>query len=227
MKIITLNTWGGQLKEEITTFTRQQAQYVDVFCFQETYKQIRTIAQEILSEYTEVYAEKYITDDDQFLQSIFVRNEYPIVDSGTIFAEDFSVGLGLWATIQSPQGPLLICNYHGMSRPVDKLDTPERLSVSKTLSDFVLQKQLPSVILGDFNLLETTQSIKYFKESGFRDLIQENNITNTRNRYVWERFPDTIQYHASFVFTTAEIKNPKLTVLPDLVSDHMPLLLEF
>ena len=85
----------------------------------------------------------------------------------------------------------------------------------KTLSN-------PYVMCGDFNLLPNTQSIKKLEDFGLRNLIKENNITSTRTSFYTktEKFAD-------YALLSDEIDIKDFKVLPDEVSDHSPLYLEF
>ena len=75
---------------------------------------------------------------------------------------------------------------------------------------------------GDFNLLPDTQSIKKLENFGLRNLVKEYNITSTRTSFYTksEKFAD-------YAFVSSEIAVKDFKVLPDEVSDHSPLYLEF
>ena len=84
---------------------------------------------------------------------------------------------------------------------------------------------------GDFNLMPDTKSINLFENSGYRNLIKEFDIKETRNRFAWDTFkndPDYVQQHfADYCFVSKDI-NVKSFEVPDIeVSDYLPLVLEF
>ena len=72
-----------------------------------------------------------------------------------------------------------------------------------------------------FNLKPDTESIQII-ENGMNNLITQYDITSTRSNWYTkeERFAD-------YIFTSPEIIIKTFEVLPDVVSDHLPLFLEF
>ena len=68
-------------------------------------------------------------------------------------------------------------------RPGHKLDTPVRLRQSKLILDFLKDKVGSKIIGGDFNLLPETRSVEMFEKAGYRNLIKEFGIKNTRNKF--------------------------------------------
>jgi endonuclease/exonuclease/phosphatase family metal-dependent hydrolase len=65
-----------------------------------------------------------------------------------------------------------------------------------------------------------------FGDAGYCNLITANRIRTTRNKYVWEKFPDTPQLDSDFMFVGPGVKVIKFEVPDILVSDHLPMLLE-
>ena len=179
----------------------------------------------ILSEY-DVYAnEKFLSETDSFAQAIYVRKGIKVVSSGSVLQETAGTGLGLYVELETNGKRLFVCNFHGISRPVDKLDNPERILQSKTLIEFFKRKT--SVIIGgDFNAFPNTKSIKMFSDQGYADLIDVYAVKNTRNRHVWERYPDTKQYYSDYAFLSASVRCTQFVVPNNEVSDHLPLELE-
>jgi endonuclease/exonuclease/phosphatase family metal-dependent hydrolase len=129
--------------------------------------------------------------------------------------------------IEAQQGDqsVFICNFHGMSRPVNKLDDPNRLLQSKALINFFKDKGRV-VIGGDFNIFPETESIAMFEEGGYRDLIKEFDIKTTRNQVAWDMYPDNKQYYSDYVFISPLIELRKFTVPENKISDHLPLEIE-
>ncbi|MCX6712734.1 MAG: endonuclease/exonuclease/phosphatase family protein, partial [Candidatus Vogelbacteria bacterium] len=100
-------------------------------------------------------------------------------------------------------------------------DTLERLEQSRKIKAFMDSVDSPKILCGDFNLLPDTESLKII-EGGLRNLIREYGVTSTRTSFYTK--PDKF---ADYVFVSPEIKVVDFKVLPDEVSDHSPLLLEF
>lgn len=130
-----------------------------------------------------------------------------------------------YVSLNRESGPLTVINFHGLwtSHPQGKgkQDIPDRLEQSERIVEFIEKIDYPVVLIGDFNLLPTTESIKKFENAGLRNLIQEYGITSTRTSY----YPKPEQYaDYAFVSPTLEVKDFK--VLPDEVSDHAPLFID-
>jgi len=117
-------------------------------------------------------------------------------------------------------GLLLIFTGYGMVK--EKGDSEDRLLQSDRIIDFVKTLANPYIIAGDFNLLPDTQSIQKFEDLGLDNLIKEYDITSTRTSFYTkpEKFAD-------YVFTDKDITIKDFKVLPDEVSDHSALYLEF
>jgi endonuclease/exonuclease/phosphatase family metal-dependent hydrolase len=80
----------------------------------------------------------------------------------------------------------------------------------------------PKILMGDFNLLPDTESIKIIEAAGLRNLIKEFGITETRT----ELYKKKLRF-ADYAFVSPEIKVKDFKVLPDVVSDHSPQYLDF
>jgi len=81
---------------------------------------------------------------------------------------------------------------------------------------------------GDFNLYPQTKSIKIFEEAGYRNLIKDFGVKETRNKFAWEQFPDEEKQHfADYCFVSKNIKIIDFQVPNVLISDHNPLILDF
>jgi endonuclease/exonuclease/phosphatase family metal-dependent hydrolase len=76
-------------------------------------------------------------------------------------------------------------------------------------------------LCGDFNLQPETKSLAIL-EKGMRNLIKEFNIDTTRN-YLY----DHKEKYADYFLVSPEVKILSFKVIDTLVSDHLPLVLEF
>ncbi len=226
MKVLFLNTWGGKVREDITKFIEEQSRDTDIFCFQEVYKEMKFLCRDILPNYQEMTAYKYVAEDDDFPQATYVDKNITILSSGTLLKRQTNSGLGIYVRVRLGHNDLYVCNIHGLSKPVDKLDNPDRLKQSRRLIDFFKDKTGLKIIGGDFNLSPNTKSLQMFQENGYRDLIKEFEIPSTRNRFAWEIYPDNKQYYSDYVFVSPDVKIKNFSV-PDIeISDHLPLILE-
>lgn len=148
--------------------------------------------------------------------------------SDTVLKTDFS---NLPVTLQSidfviSNEQFTVCNFHGNAFPGTKLDTKLRLEQSKKISDFLKTKQGAKILVGDFNLLPQTQSIKML-EDNMRNLIKEFNIQRTRSKHSPFYGKSGFQKFADYTFVSNEVKVKSFEVPKVEISDHLPMILEF
>ncbi len=127
-----------------------------------------------------------------------------------------------YARLMAGRQEYTVVNFHGLWNGKGKNDTPDRIEQSEKIRDFIATKASGKVILiGDFNLEPHTQSMAIL-EVDMRNLIAENGITSTRSHlYKWpNKFAD-------YAIVSKDLPVKKFEVLPDVVSDHLPLMLEF
>lgn len=170
---------------------------------------------------------------DHYGLAMFIKKNLELVEEGDVFVyldRDFiptgDVGYHArniqYVNIKTPEGMKTVINFHGLWNGKGKTDTDDRLLQSKNVIDYISKVKNPIVLCGDFNLLPETQSLRMFEEIGLRNLIKEFDIKSTRTSlYKKEhRFAD-------YIFTSPEIIVKDFKVLPDEVSDHSPLYIEF
>jgi endonuclease/exonuclease/phosphatase family metal-dependent hydrolase len=226
MKIIFLNVWGGKRKTELAEYIRDEAQDTDVFCFQEATAKMKHDNRDVFSGWKEVSDYKFISENDDMSQTIYIKEGVEVLSSGVLLASDMETGLGIYVEIKTRNSSLYICNVHGIARPGDKLDTRGRLRQSKEIIEFFEGKDRPAIIGGDFNILPDAASIKMFTEHGYQDLIHKFGIDTTRNHFIWDHFPDNIQYYSDYVFLNDKVQCKDFSVPKNEISDHLPLILK-
>lgn len=120
-------------------------------------------------------------------------------------------------------GPQLnIYNFHGVPK-LDKLDTPERKIQTERVLEIMAKSNDPKILVGDLNLRPETESLKAF-EKQMTNLVIERGFKTTRSSYYDLQ---KLQPFADYVFTSKDIKVKDFQVLPNEISDHLPLLLDF
>ena len=119
-------------------------------------------------------------------------------------------------------------NVHGKAMPGHKLDTPARIRQSRNIIDFLKGKNGPKIIGGDFNLDFHTKSVKMFEDAGYRNLIKEYGIKDTRGEVNHRQYTSSEQqYFSDYCFVSQDVKVKDFKV-PDIgISDHLPLILDF
>jgi len=116
-----------------------------------------------------------------------------------------------------------IINLHGTySR--DKLDNDRTIKQSEYILEIVKRKNIPTILVGDFNLLLKTKSIEMLNKK-FRNLIDEYKITSTRPKFDDGR--DVGGNIVDYVFVDDSIIVNNFEVIDTLISDHFPLILDF
>lgn len=227
MKILCLNTWdGGKLKNEITQFFQSHMGIVDVFCLQETFDSFEDIVEPFLESYTLIQNSKSISEKEVFALSLLIRKDITIHEHGSILSTAPKKGLDQWTLVERGNEKYWVCNFHGVAYPGEKQDNPERLFASKALITEGERHILPRIIMGDFNLLPTTESIGMFSNEGYRNLITEYEIPTTRNEHAWSRYPGEKQMYSDYAFVKGDVHVDAFSVLPDIVSDHQSLMLD-
>ena len=247
MKLITLNTWAGREKEAFEGFLKEHMAETDIFCFQEMFNNYDGSTGDyvnhdlgngnILQETTDI-----LIDFDQYFCpiaenvygiAIFLKKGINLIASGEVMlyenpdydpadeTNDHNRKMQ-WMHIQHGRKDVMIMNVHGHWDMRGKDDTPNRLQQSNIINDFIESVGMtPKIMVGDFNLNAQSESIKLL-EKHFTNLIDKHGITSTR----------TVLYtgddkHADYVFVSPEILVEDFKVMPDVVSDHAPLYLQF
>jgi len=231
MRIIFLNSWFGKGGKPLFDFLRSESPKTDIFCFMEVSPDLFTTFSATLGNFKGVY------DEGLFLkaigancgQAIFINNKITLLSNGKIqiyrqLKND--MGFVQYIELESSGGTFWVGSVHGKTRPGDKKDTETRLKQSKKIIDFFKDKKGPKIIGGDFNLDFGTKSVRMFEEAGYKNLIRDFKIENTRNELTWKQF-DTVQHFADFCFTSSEVKVNSFEVPYMEISDHLPLILDF
>ena len=179
----------------------------------------------------------------QFGVAIFWRKNLDIREKGNFFIcherNHFSGGnfssLGhaaVYAKINTPDKPIVICSLHGNSQPADKRDSPLRIEQSKRVLNFLSKHpDAEQIVMGDFNLFPDTESIRMFAKEGFRNLVTEYDIKTTRGSMMRKLFPEYehgkygFQEFADYTFTSSGIHVEDFSVPDEPISDHLPMIM--
>lgn len=169
---------------------------------------------------------------DDYGLAMYVRKDIEVIEEGEVFVyktRDF-IPVGdvggharniQYITIQSEQRKLTVINFHGLWNGKGKTDSEDRLVQSDKIVTFLRNLTNPFVLMGDFNLLPDTESIKRIEETPAKNLIREYGVISTRTSLYSkpEKFAD-------YCIISKELEVGDFKVLPDEVSDHAALLLE-
>ena len=245
MKLISLNTWSGRKSKEIGDFLDAK-QDVDIFCLQEVHHNAEgkeniwldgtnlaqlDFLQSHLPDYDLLY-HPYL--GDWWGLAMFIKKELAVADQGEVFVhkeKGWNYELEVhghtaknlqYATLATENGPRTIINFHGLWNGQGKDDSPERIVQTQNIIAFLKTLENPYILAGDFNLNPTTESMNLLEAHGMRNLIKEYGYTSTRTP-LYEKEGK----FADYVMVSGDIETLDFTVLPDVVSDHSPLYLEF
>ena len=228
MKVIFLNVWQGKIRDKLAQFLKSQSHSTDIFCFQEAYEETKSLLRNCLPSFQEITATKPMAFSDNFFdQATYVGKSIPILQSEILLKEENETGLGLTIHARHKEHDFFICNFHGQTYlgEDNKLDSSIRLVQSEKIINSLQDKTGLKIIGGDFNILPEAESIRMFRENGYRDLIKEFKISTTRNRLALDLYPKK-QYFSDYCFASPDVKIKNFSVPNIEISDHLPLILE-
>ncbi len=250
MKIISLNTWGGRGGRENLLKFIEKYHETDIFCFQEMWNggehvgeitaggvPLKNISYRLLTDIGailtthDVYFRPHY--GDWYGLAIFIKKDFKVIDEGDMYVykekgwiSDEDNGNHArtiqWITIETPKGLRTVINFHGLWNGRGKGDSEDRILQSDNILTFIKRLSTPYVLSGDFNLRPDTESLKRFEDFGLRNLIKEYGVTTTRTSLYTkpEKFAD-------YTFVSNDIKINDFKILPEEVSDHFAMFIEF
>ncbi len=246
MKILSLNTWCGRAGKDGLLDFFQRNKDIDIFCLQEIWEggedhaplwgdnidtSLLTNISSILADHVAFFRPHYM---DWYGLALFVKKDIKIIEEGDIFVfkerenafdKDDAVNHARnlqYVTVETPKGLRTISNFHGLWNGVSKEDTYERVAQADNIIRFLKGVPNPQVLCGDFNLLPESKSLKMLEDFGLKNLIREFNITSTRSSH----YKKPIRF-ADYTLVSGDIRVNDFKVLPDEISDHLAMYLDF
>lgn len=243
MRIITLNVWQGKLRPKLFAFLEREAHTTDIFCFQEMINVpgVSPDRSDLFSRVVEA-----LPDFQGFFESaedkgngiemglaIFVKRMVPVDEEGDFFvyrtrnAMVGDDGRTLGKNIQFVEFPrsgkeVTVINFHGIWMGDGRKDTEDRITQAKKMKEFLRTIDGAKIVCGDFNLTRDTQSLAILDE-GMRNLIKEAGAISTRPEKYFP-YPDKF---CDYILVDNNVTVKHFEVMPDIVSDHLALLLDF
>lgn len=254
MKIISLNTWGGLAgRDLLLSFFEKYKDEVDIFCLQEiwagSYEKLNgkmvggrnlehnKIMIDGKSEISKILSDHIAYFRPHFMEHYgllsFVRKNIKVLEEGEVFVHkvkgyvpEGDVGGHArniqYIKIDTKNGPRTIINFHGLWNGKGKGDSEDRILQSDNIVNFIKKIFTTVIFCGDFNLLPETKSLQKFEDIGLRNLIKEYGVTSTRTNFYTKP-----EKYADYVFVSNDVVVNNFRVLPEEVSDHFALLLDF
>lgn len=239
MRIISLNIWGGQIKNPLMRFV-QQYKNVDVLCMQEVYSKAKTkactnddpVQLDIFGDISDILPDHepyFVQAIDGYGIGMFVRKTLPLLRKGEhlIHTNPNYVPPGpthsrklQWVEVEYNSEIYTIANLHGLWNGQGKSDTEARIIQAQNIKSFLNHATGKKILCGDFNVTPETESIAIVQD-GMQNLIRDYDIKSTRTDY----YDKPIKY-ADYFFIDQGIDVRDFQVLGDQVSDHSPLILE-
>lgn len=157
-------------------------------------------------------------------ENVFYQGNYTYGFDATHFRTEDHARAALITQLNISNGKLLqIINIHGIWNK-DRLGDERTINQSKFLIEAALEKNIPTIILGDFNLIPDSESIKLM-DSHFINLIKEYGIKSTRPTF--DDGLDRGDMVVDYIFVNNQIKVNDFKVVNTDISDHLPLILDF
>ncbi len=126
------------------------------------------------------------------------------------------------AIIKINDKELQIINVHGIWNE-GKIGDDRTIAQSNFILS-KLRKDIPAIVVGDFNLLPSTDSIKILNRE-LINLVEKYHIESTRPTF--DDGLDRGNLVCDYIFVNNLVQVNDLQVLESYVSDHLPLLLDF
>ncbi|MEK7507667.1 MAG: endonuclease/exonuclease/phosphatase family protein [Patescibacteria group bacterium] len=191
---------------------------------------------EPIQDYTDVEGVSGVPST--FGQAIFIRNSFAVEKTGFLFTyrslnareggDIDTMGVGFqYLQFARNKKRFAILSLHGISRPGDKLDTPDRIKQSERIVHFLEGINVPKILCGDFNLMPKTRSIQMIEEAGLTNLITAFNIQETRGKLSPFYGKPDYQKFADYAFVSKDVLVHSFAVPDSGISDHLPMILEF
>ncbi|MDE1852032.1 MAG: endonuclease/exonuclease/phosphatase family protein [Candidatus Micrarchaeota archaeon] len=247
MRLVCLNIWGGIMLKEFMGFVAGMKATADIFCFQEVFdsepgnvslikgmdKAKPDIYKDLVTELQGFNGYVAIPQKNQRGLATFVKKgidvkkveEFYIYGKkdGMIGNDPQTIAANMLHTAIERNGKTYdVYNLHGLWLPGEKYDDPKTIEQSRNIEKFVGGSSGSKIICGDFNLALDTESVRIVERMGFDNLVRKNGIKSTRPDFF--SFP---QKYADYTFVSKGIEVRGFTVLSSVVSDHLPMLLDF
>ena len=253
LKLITLNCWGGRAADKLLPFMAEKGKEIDVFCLQEMFDadqkelderhpdmplrgDLYRRVQEALPDHFGCFA--YFDDNaNRMSLAMFIRHGVRVrsIADFIVHRPDQPQETGSavrssrklqHATISLNGRDVTVANYHGLWVNGPKTDNPERMQQGERIRAWLDGVAGPKLICGDFNLLPENASLRTV-DAGLRNLVIETGVKSTRTP-LYRHYEDPSEPNfADYVIVSPDVEVKDFKVLPDAVSDHAALYLEF
>ncbi len=154
--------------------------------------------------------------------NVFYYKEYSEFADTTNFRKDDHPRAFIDLILDIEGRKVQVINIHGCWNKDKKDDDRTILQMEKILSH--IRYDIPSIVVGDFNLLPNTKSIEMISKK-MKNLIEKYNIKSTRPKF--DDGLDRGNLVCDYSFVNNKIKVNDFRVIDTNISDHLPLILDF
>lgn len=154
--------------------------------------------------------------------NIFYYKEYSEFSDTTNFKMDDHPRALVDAILDVEGKRVQIINIHGCWNKDKKDDDRTFRQTEKILTH--IKNDIPSIVVGDFNLLPNTKSIEILSKEMI-NLIEKYNIKSTRPKF--DDGLDKGNLVCDYIFVNDKVIVNDFKVIDTNISDHLPLILEF
>lgn len=154
--------------------------------------------------------------------NVFYYKEYSNYEDSTNFRKEDHPRAFIECILDINGKELQVINVHGIWTS-DKMGNDRTQNQIDTILNKA-RKDIPCIIVGDFNLLPTSKYIKMMSDN-YKNLIDEYKIKSTRPEF--NDGLDKGNLVCDYVFVNNKVKVNDFYVLKSNASDHLPLVLDF
>lgn len=155
-------------------------------------------------------------------RNVFYYKEFSNFEDATNFKQEDHPRAFAEVVLDIGGNQLQIINVHG-SWNIGKTGNARTQNQTIAILDNI-RYDIPSIVVGDFNLLPETQEIKALS-SKMTNLIEKYNIKSTRPNF--DDGIDKGDIVCDYIFVNDKVKVKDFCVLKSNASDHYPLVLDF
>ena len=154
--------------------------------------------------------------------NVFYYKEYSEFLDTTNFIKEDHPRAFIDAILDIEGREVQIINIHGCWNKNKKDDDRTFLQMGKILSH--IRYDIPSIVVGDFNLLPNAKSIEMISKKMI-NLIEKYNIKSTRPKF--DDGLDKGNLVCDYIFVNDKVEVNDFKVIDTNISDHLPLILDF
>jgi endonuclease/exonuclease/phosphatase family metal-dependent hydrolase len=249
MKIVQLNIWQGRLLRQVLEFLRKERP--DFVCMQEVYSsKIDNSSQDFLRSFERIqalfpnyhgyFSARYDLPvlDEKARYGIGMLSRFPITDTETLFVVGSRKSFATAAELAAHQGQKEPCNlqrvivridsdtsfclinHHGYWEP-NGMGTDANVRAMEKVGEIVRNSPRPLILAGDLNVVFESPAMKPI-QAQLNDLTQAYRLPTTLSE-----FGKVSNVACDHICVSDGIDVHSFHASDALVSDHMPLVMEF